>query len=79
MSGAFYLSPAQQSAEARRVREGRVDSAAMSNRLRRALGLMDRRQAAEHERLRVLPHVRLAVRTRGPVPEDEIWAVREAS
>ena len=71
---ASRLSAAQQSAEVRRVREGRLDSAAMSNRLRRALGLMDRRQAAEHERLTVLPHVRLAVRTRGPVPEDEIWA-----
>jgi hypothetical protein len=45
----------------------------MSNRLRRALGLMDRQQAAEHERLTVLPHARLAVRAHGPVPEDEMW------
>ena len=72
MSGASKLSPAQQQAEARRVREGRLDTAAMSNRLRRALGLMDRQQAAEHERLRTLPHARLAERTRGPVPDD-IW------
>lgn len=66
------LTPAQQSAAAQRAREGRLDTAAMSNRLRRALGLMDRRQAAEHERLRILPHPRLADRSRGPVPDD-IW------
>lgn len=72
MSGASRLTPAQQSAAALRAREGRLDTAAMSNRLRRALGLMDRRQAAEHEHLRVLPHARLADRTRGPVPDD-IW------
>ena len=40
---------------------------------------MDRGQAAEHERLTILPHVRLAVRTRGPVPEDEIWAAAEVT
>ena len=34
---------------------------------------MDRRQAAEHERLADLPPVRLADRTRGPAPDD-IWA-----
>lgn len=76
MSGASYLSPAQQSAEARRVREGRLDTAAMSNRLRRALGLMDRRQSAEHERLRTLPHARLAERTRKPLADDP-WATTE--
>jgi hypothetical protein len=68
------MSPAQQSAAALRAREGRLDTAAMSNRLRRALGLMDRRQAAEHEHLIVLPHARLADRTRGPVPDD-IWVL----
>lgn len=78
MSGSSRLTPAQQSAAARRVREGRLDTAAMSNRLRRALGLMDRRQAAEHERLVVLPHARLADRMRGPDPDD-IWAAPEAS
>lgn len=79
MNGASRMSTAQQSAQARRVREGRLDTSAMSNRLRRALGLMDRQQAAAHERLTVLPHARLAVRTYGPVPEDEIWTTREAS
>lgn len=72
MNGASRLTSAQQSAAALRVREGRLDTAAMSNRLRRALGLMDRRQAAEHERLTILPHARLADRSRGPVPDD-IW------
>ena len=79
MNGSARLTPAQQKAETRRIREGRLDTAAMSNRLRRALGLMDRRQAAEHERLTVLPHARLAVRTRGPVPEDEIWTTGDAA
>src|SRR6185437_12389188 len=74
MNGASQMSPAQQSAKAQRVREGRLDTSAMSNRLRRALGLMDRQQAAEHERLRTLPHARLADRTRGPVPDD-IWVL----
>ena len=73
MSGALRLTAAPQLAEVRRVREGRLNTAAMGNRLRRALGLMDRHQAAEHERLTILPHARLAVRTHGPDPED-IWA-----
>jgi len=73
MSGALRLTAAQQLAEVRRVREGRLNTAAMGNRLRRTLGLMDRQQAAEHERLTVLPHARLAVRAHGPDPED-IWA-----
>ena len=68
------LTPAQQKAAAQRAREGRLDTAAMSNRLRRALGLMDRRQAAEHEHLTVLPHPRLADRVRGHMPDD-IWTV----
>jgi hypothetical protein len=75
MSGSRWQSPAQQTAEAGRARDGRPDKAAMSNRLRRALGLMDRQQAAEHERLATLPHARLAERVRGPVPEDEIWTL----
>jgi len=73
MSGASWLTAAQQQAEARRVHEGRLNTTVMGNRLRRALGLMDRRQAAEHERLTILPHARLAVRAHGPDPED-IWA-----
>jgi hypothetical protein len=66
------LSPAQQAAAAWRRQHGRPDKAAMSNEERRSLGLMDRGQAARHERLTVLPHARLADRTRGPVPDD-IW------
>ena len=73
MTGVSRLSAVQQQAEVRRVREGRLDTAAMGNRLRRALGLMDRQQAAEHERLTILPHMRLAVRAHGPDPDD-IWA-----
>lgn len=73
MSRASQLSYIQQSEEARRIREGRLDTAAMSNRLRRALGLMDRQQAAEHERLRTLPHARLAQRSRKPLADDP-WA-----
>lgn len=73
MNGASRMTPAQQSAEAQRVREGRLDTAAMSNRLRRTLGLMDRQQAAEHERLRTLPHARLAERSRKPLVDDP-WA-----
>jgi hypothetical protein len=76
VSAHSWLSPAQQAAAAARHREGRLDTSRMSNRLRRALGLMDRQQAAEHERLTVLPHARLAERVRGPVPDD-IWAAAE--
>lgn len=71
MSG--WQTPAQQAAATARAREGRMDTSVMSNRLRRALGLMDRHQAAEHERLRQLPHPRLADRVRGMDPDD-IWA-----
>jgi len=46
----------------------------MSNAERAAAGLMTRQQAAEHERLAIVPHVRLAERCRGPVPDD-IWAL----
>ena len=68
------LSPAQQAAAAWRRQHGRPDKAAMSNEERRRLGLMDRRQAAQHERLAVIPVMRLADRTRGPVPDD-IWVL----
>lgn len=78
MSRVSELSQAQQKARAERIREGRLDTAAMSNRLRRALGLMDRQQAAEHERLRTLPHARLAERSRKPLTDDP-WAVRGES
>jgi hypothetical protein len=73
-----WLSPAQQSAAIARQREGRMDTSVMSNRLRRALGLMDRQQAAEHERLRQLHHPRLADRLRGIDPDD-IWATPETA
>ena len=74
MSRASLLSPAQQAAAAWRLREGRPDKAAMTGEERRRAGLMDLRQAAEHEHLIVLPHPRLADRTRGPVPDD-IWVL----
>lgn len=67
------LSPAQQADLIARRREGRPDIAAMTNEERRAAGLMDIGQAAEHEHLRSLPVTRMAERTRGPVPDD-IWA-----
>ena len=67
------LSSPQLADLADRQRTGRVDKAPMTNAERRERGLMDRRQAAEHERLADLPPVRLADRTRGPAPDD-IWA-----
>ena len=67
------LTPAQQTAATERLRDGRPDKAVMTNQERRQAGLMDRRQAAEHERLVIIPHARLAERTRGPIPDD-IWA-----
>ena len=73
MSAPSRLTPAQQAASASRRREGRPDKAGMTNEQRRAAGLMDRRQAAEHEHLATIPHARLAERVRGPVPDD-IWA-----
>lgn len=66
------LSPAQQADLIARRREGRPDIAAMTGDERRAAGLMDLGQAAEHEHLRALPVTRLAERMRGPVPDD-IW------
>ena len=67
------LTPAQQLDAMRRRREGRPDITHMSNAERRRAGLMDRRQAIEHERLASIPHTRLAERIRGQDPDD-IWA-----
>lgn len=72
MSGPRRQSPAQLADAVERARDGRPDKACMTNRQRRAAGLMDRQQAAAHEHLTVLPHARLAERCRGPVPDD-IW------
>jgi hypothetical protein len=73
MARASELSAAQQAALIACRREGRPDIAAMTNEERRAAGLMDLGQAAEHEHLRSLPVTRVAERVRGPVPDD-IWA-----
>jgi hypothetical protein len=62
--------PAQLADAAARARDGRPDKTVMSNQERLAAGLMDRGQAAEHERLVTLPHERLAERVRGPVDGD---------
>lgn len=70
------LSQAQQADLAARRREGRPDIAAMSSDERSAAGLMTVGQAAEHERLRSLPHARLAERVKGRVPDD-LWAAPE--
>ena len=74
MGRARCLTPAQLAAASARERDGRPDKAAMSGEERHDRGLMDWGEAAEHERLATLPHVRLAERTKGPVPDD-IWAV----
>lgn len=74
MTGLSRLTPAQLADAAERLRDGRPDKAAMTNEQRRSLGLMDRRQAAEHERLVQLPHPRLADRVRGPIPIDA-WVI----
>jgi hypothetical protein len=72
------LTPAQLADLAERQRDGRIDKAVMSNEERRRCGLMDRRQAAEHERLADLPSTRLADRSRGLAPDD-IWTKGEAA
>lgn len=64
---------AQRAAAIFRRRDGRPDIAHMSNEERRRAGLMDRQQAAEHERLAIVPHVRTADRSRGMDPDD-MWA-----
>lgn len=61
--------PAQQSER----RSGRVPKDRMTNDQRRDAGLMDRQQAAGHERLAQPPGSRPAGRTRGPDPDDP-WA-----
>ena len=73
MSAPSRQTQAQLADAVAREREGRPDKGAMSNAERRAAGLMDRQQAAEHEHLIALPHARLAERTRGAQPEDP-WA-----
>lgn len=68
------LTPAQLLDAIRRRRDGRPDIAAMTSEERRQAGLMDLGQAAEHEHLASIPCERLADRTHGPVPDDDIWA-----
>jgi hypothetical protein len=74
MGRASRLTPAQLLDAIARERAGRPDVAAMADEERRAAGLMDLGQAAEHEHLRSIPHTRLAERVRGPVADDEMWA-----
>lgn len=76
MSGTYYLSPAQQADIIARRREGRPDIASMTDEERAAAGLMTTGQAARHERLRSLPHPKLAERLHGPDPDDP-WAKPE--
>jgi hypothetical protein len=66
------LTPLQQADIIARHRDGRPDITVMSGEERRARGLMDLRQAAEHEGLaaRVLSSTRLADRVRGMDPDD---------
>ena len=71
---ASHLTQAQHAAAVARRHDGRLDKAAMTNEDRRRHGLMDRRQAAEHERLASLYHPRPAERLRGPDPDD-IWVL----
>jgi hypothetical protein len=74
MSAPSRLTPAQQADAAARHRDGRPDKAVMSNAERRQAGLMDRRQAAEHEHLAAAVFDgSTAERFRGPDPDD-IWA-----
>lgn len=70
---ASRLTPAQLADAVTRLRDGRPDKTAMTNEERRAIGLMDRGQAAEHEHLASIPCMRLADRSRGPIPDDP-WA-----
>jgi hypothetical protein len=73
MSGASRQTPAQQLDRLRRLRDGRPDVSAMTSEQRREAGLMTVQEAAEHEHLASVPHMRLAERVRGPVPDDP-WA-----
>jgi hypothetical protein len=72
------LTPAQLADAADRQRCGRIDKSVLTNEERRLWGLMDRHQAAEHERLAAFPHSQRADRSRGPAPDD-IWAGGEGS
>ncbi len=74
MNTASRLTPAQLLDVLARRRDKRPDIAFMTNRERRQAGLMDLGQAAEHEHLASIPCDRLADRSRGPVPDDDIWA-----
>ena len=73
MGAASRLTPAQLADVIARRRAGRPDIAAMTDGERRTAGLMDLRQAAEHEHLASVPFTRLADRSRGLDPDD-IWA-----
>ena len=70
---ASQLTPMQLAAEVARRHDGRRDTTVMTNAEREKAGLMTRREAAAHERLAQLPHVRLAERVKGP-QADDIWA-----
>lgn len=69
------LTPAQQVAATERRLKGRPDKAAMTDEERRAAGLMDLQQAAEHELLASTPYQRpsATTTTRAPDPDDP-WA-----
>ena len=67
------LTPAQLADAADRERTGRIDKSQLTNEERLLWGLMDRHQAAEHERLAAFPPDRRADRLRGPDPDDP-WA-----
>ena len=73
MGRASRLTPAHLTAAIARERAGRPNVTAMTNEERRSVGLMTRKEAAEHEHLASIPSTRLAERTHGPVPDD-IWA-----
>lgn len=70
---ASQLTPLQLAAAVERHRDERPDKALMTNEQRREAGLMDRRQAAEHEHLASVPEARLAERSRGS--DAEIWGL----
>lgn len=73
MGRASRLTSAQLADAIARERDGRPGITAMTDGERRAAGLMDLGQAAEHEHLASVPLTRLAERSRGPDPDD-IWA-----
>lgn len=75
-TGRSLLSTAQLADIDARRREDRPDITAMTEDERAAAGLMTRRQAVAHERLRILPHPHPAERIHGPDPHDP-WAFDE--